>query len=243
MDLFRRFTVPSVAAQSCLPNAWIVFFDEGTPQQTREEFRELAVKLPLLRAEYCAEFSPQLARERTCHILPPEAEWLLTTRLDNDDALHRRFVETLQSHVRPGVREFINPTFGLILADGRLYRDRDNSNPFISFSEPVSDCHTVLIDQHPLLARHGPVRQFSLPDAWLQVVHGGNIVNAVRGSLISPSMVSPDALPTSLSGSLPNVGLGRILLYNCCSQMRGYIRRIVRLSRRLRERPIIQIVL
>lgn len=233
MQLFRQFTVPSVASQSRLPDAWLVFFDEGTPEATRNEFRQLAAKLPLLHAEHCREFTPMMVVERVRRIMGPTADWLLTTRLDNDDALHRRFIETVQSHARPGVREFINPTYGLILANRRLYRDRDYSNPFITLSEPALDCRTVLVDEHTLLARHGSVRQFALPDAWIQVVHGGNLVNQVRGVLISPTKVSPDALPPIPSASLANVGLGERLLYNCLSPFRRYAGRAWRRGRRI----------
>lgn len=233
MQLFRQFTVPSVASQSRLPDGWLVFFDEGTPDSTREEFRLLSARLPFLRAVYCSEFAPKLAVERACRIMAPRADWLLTTRLDNDDALNRRFIETVQSQARPGVREFINPACGLILADRRLYRYRDYSSPFITFSEPLADCLTVLIDQHPLLARHGPVRQFSLPDAWVQVVHGGNLVNGVRGVLISPTKVLPDAFPPDLGVSLVNVGFRERLLCNCFSPFRYLASRAWRRGRRM----------
>jgi hypothetical protein len=220
MELFRKFTVPSVATQSRLPDAWLVFFDEETPEATRDQFRQLAAQLPLLRAEYCGnlvseEFASQLWVERVRGVMAPATEWLITTRLDNDDALHRRFIETVQSLARPGVREFLNPTCGLILENGKLYRDRHDSNPFITLSEPAADCRTVFIDGHTRVASHWPVRQFALPDAWIQVVHGGNLVNRVRGVLISPTKVSPDALPPTPGATLATVRLGERLFYNC----------------------------
>jgi hypothetical protein len=233
MRLFRQTTLPSVASQSRLPDAWLVFFDEGTPEATRDEFRQLAARLPLLQAEYCGEFGPKLCAERIGRIMAPDADWLLTTRLDNDDALNRRFIETVQSVARPGVREFINPTYGLIVANGRLYRHRDYSNPFITLSEPAAGCRTVLIDQHGLLARHGPVRQFALPDAWIQVVHGGNLANQVRGVRISPTKVSPDALPPTLSVSVADVRLGELVLDNSFGRLRRYAGRAWRRGRRI----------
>jgi hypothetical protein len=233
MKLFRQFTFPSLAWQSRMPDAWLVFFDEGTPEATRDEFRQLAAELPLIHIEYCGELTQQLVIERVRRIIAPTADWVLTTRLDNDDALHRRFIETVQSHARPGVREFINPTYGLILANGRLYRQRDYSSPFITLSEPVSDCRTVWMDQHTLLARHGPVRQFALPDAWIQVVHGGNLVNQIRGVLISPTDASPGALFPTLRASLADVGFGERVLYNGLSPFRRYAGRAWRRGQRM----------
>lgn len=230
MELFRQFTLPSVASQSQLPDAWLVFFDECTPSASRGEFQRLTGEFPLLHVEYCRVFTPELVVERVRRIMAPSAEWLLTTRLDNDDALHRRFIETVQSHARDGISEFINPTNGLILANGQLYRHRDFSSPFITLSEPAAACRTVLIDQHPLLARHAPVRQFALPDAWVQVVHGGNLANAVRGVLVSPAMVSPDALPSTLSVSLVRVGRAKRTFYNYFTRLLLCARRAWRSS-------------
>lgn len=222
MRLFKEITFPSVVSQTRLPDAWLVFFDEGTPEATRAEFRQLAAELPLLRAEYCGELDSKLCAERIGRIMAPDVDWLLTTRLDNDDALNRRFIETLQCRVRPGEREFINPTCGLIVANGRLYRKRDYSSPFITLSEPAADYRTVWIDEHGLLARHGCVRQFSLPDAWIQVVHGGNLANHVRGVRISPTRVSPDALPPSLAATVSDVRLRELMLDNSFGLLRRY---------------------
>lgn len=228
MQLFRQVTYGSVASQSRLPDAWLVFFDEGTPEATRDELRELSSELPLLRVEYCREFDGRLWAERIGRILPPNVDWLLTTRLDNDDAIHRLFVETVQSHARPGVREFINPTHGLIVSNGCLYRKRDYSGHFITLSEPVADFRTVWMDEHRLLARHGRVRQVALPDAWIEVVHGGNLVNQVCGVRIAPGKVSSDAMPPYLSASLIDVRLGELLFENYLVRSRRWVRGVFR---------------
>jgi hypothetical protein len=233
MRLFRQITLPSVVCQSCQPDAWLVFFDERTPEETRAEFQQLATKVPLLKAEYCCEMTPELCAERIGRIKGRDVTWLLSTRLDNDDALNRRFIETLQSIARPGVREFINPTLGLIVANGRLYRKRDYSSPFITLSEPAGDCRTVWIDQHQRLARHGRVRQFALPDAWIQVVHGGNLANQVRGVRISPTNVSTDALATTLSASVARTGFADLMVDNTFGLLRRYSGSAWRRGRRM----------
>lgn len=214
MQLFEKVTVASVMAQSQLPDAWLVFFDENTPQSARDLFQRIAANLPQLRAEYCREFTAQVCAERISRRLPEGVDWLITTRLDNDDALNPRFIEGVRSLVHPGVREFINPTHGLIAAQGMLFRKRDYSSPFISLSEPLNGFSTVLIDQHQRLSRHGHVRQCSLTDAWIQVVHGSNLANQVRGVRVSPSMVSMQVLPPFLRESIWDVSMAQMVLDN-----------------------------
>jgi hypothetical protein len=202
-------------------------------QNPRDEFRQLTAGLPILQAEYCGVFGPEICADRVRRVVAADTEWLLTTRLDNDDALNPRFIETLQSEVRPGVREFINPTHGLIVANGKLYRHHDYSGPFISLSEPLEGCRTVWIDEHGLLSRHGSVRQFALRDAWIQVVHGGNLANQVRGVRISPTKVFPDVLPPALSASLVRVRLSGLIFANVSRLLRQYTIRAWRRGRRM----------
>lgn len=233
LRLFREITVPSVASQSIPPDGWLVFFDEDTPDEMRHQVRRLEVGFPLMRAEYCVEFNAQLVAERIRNAIPRDADWLLTTRLDNDDALNRLFVESVQRAARRGVREFINPTYGLIVANGCLYRKRDFSSPFMTLSEPVAGFQTVWIDQHQRLSRHGPVRQFALPDAWIQVVHGGNLANQVRGFRVSPSKVSPDTLPEALMASISTLRLSQLLIDNSVGLLRRYAGSAWRRGRRM----------
>lgn len=222
LRLFRDITMPSVVAQSRLPDHWLVFFDEDTPEETRRDVRRIEADFPLMRAEYCGEFNASVAAERIREIMVPGANWLLTTRLDNDDAVNRLFVESLQSAARPGVREFLNPTHGLIVANGRLYRKRDLSSPFITLSEPAAGFQTVWIDQHQRLSRHGPLRQFVLPDAWIQVIHGGNVANQVRGVRVSPSSVSPAVIPQALRASIAAPRMSEVLVDNSVGLLRRY---------------------
>jgi hypothetical protein len=228
LRLFKEITFASVASQSRLPDAWLVFFDEGTPDDFRDEFRQVAAELPILHEEYCGVFGLEVSTERIRRIIPSDADWLLTTRLDNDDALNPCFIETVRAQAHSGIREFLNPTQGLIVANGRAFRRRDYSSPFITLSEPVVGCSTVWIDQHQLLSRYGPVRQFALADAWIQVVHGGNLANHARGTRILPDRISHDTLPPWLRGTLIPVKWNRLLRDNIVDFLRKNANRVHR---------------
>lgn len=237
MRLFLDITVPSLAAQIRRPDQWLVFFDDNTPDKIRTLFEALRAKhlslTNILRAEYCTELTTDECARRIVSLAPEGTDWLLTTRLDNDDALHPHFIETVNRLCRPGVREFINPTRGLIVAGPRLYRKRDFSSPFISCSEPLSDCRTVWVDQHQRLARHGLVRQFGLRDAWIQVVHGGNLANQVRGVRACPSSVASGVMPDALAAAVMPLSMSDHLLDNSFGLTRRYIGSAVRRVRRM----------
>src|SRR5699024_5631983 len=70
--------------------------------------------------------------------------------------------------------------------DRRVYERTDRVNAFCSVVEPADAPLTCWVDWHNRLSRHMPVREIRGAPAWLQVVHGSNVSNRVRGRLTSP---------------------------------------------------------
>ncbi|MBK1634199.1 glycosyltransferase [Rhodovulum adriaticum] len=96
MGLFERYCLPSVARQSCTGFRWLVFFDRD-----RTRPREAAVRALLDRPGWAPVFvdSPSEMIE-SLRAQAPAQGLFLTTRLDNDDALHPDFVADVQARAR-----------------------------------------------------------------------------------------------------------------------------------------------
>jgi hypothetical protein len=106
---------------------------------------------------------------------------IITTRLDNDDAVARNFCERIQEEYR-GVREAINFPSGAQYVQGAVYSRLDPSNAFISLVAPRSkNGPTVFATRHDRLIDVAPVRQVRDHAMWMQVVHGLNINQPVVG--------------------------------------------------------------
>jgi len=224
IQLFRDATVASILLQTRAPDLWLVFFDEATPSFVRVEMEALGKEIGALKAEYCGELTTAVLEQCIRKNLPVGVDWLVTTRLDNDDALNPRFIEFLMANVMPGIREFINPKRGLIVSNGLLYRKRDYSSPFISFSEPVDEFRTVWLDQHHRLCRYATIKQLDLQDAWIQLVHGGNIANQVRGIRVLPRSIVDGLLPPAIQNTLKDVNLGEFIIANSFGLILRYVR-------------------
>jgi len=187
-SLFERYCLPSVAAQDCRDFRWIILFDKDTPAEFRERierYRDTQDFYPYYTGLFPGTGWAQAVRE----VLGDTHEsWLLTTPLDNDDSLARDFVSRLQQAVRSAGalrRGAFNMTNGAILANGRLYRCVHKSNAFASWLERYDEnMVTIGTIAHMTLAMHGPVTQVGGPAAWLQVVHGENVSNKIRGHRI-----------------------------------------------------------
>lgn len=186
IDLFERYTVPSVRRQTAGSLSWIVYLDPESPPWLRERLRPHVADglfTVLLRERVSWQ---DVARDVRA-VTGARGEILLTTNLDNDDALADDFADRVQALARRHRRAAIFLSSGLIARGDEVYLRRDDHNAFCSVAEPWDAPGTAWRDWHTLLDRHYPVVVEAGPPAWLQVVHGGNVSNRVRGRLVSPA--------------------------------------------------------
>ncbi|MEQ1882906.1 MAG: glycosyltransferase [Burkholderiales bacterium] len=233
MNLFKEVTVTSILRQRVQPDRWFVFFDVETPETTRQQLAELTGKVPILSPIFCKRCGPETYLRVVDEYLPASTDWIISTRIDNDDALHPNTLATVYESAEMGRREFINPTRGLVVANGKAYRKRDYSSPFISLSESRTEFATVWQGKHHQLNRHGSIRQIPSRDSWIQVIHGDNIANQVRGVRASPSTIDPDTLPPYLAKQLLDDGLLSLGLDNSIGLAGRYSRSALRRAKRM----------
>lgn len=182
--LFERYCTTSVARQS-LPVTWIVYLDPESPGWLFDRLRphvDAGVFRPVLRTSVDAADLAADLREA----IPRHSSHLLTTNLDNDDGLATDFVARLRSVApRPGpVAVYL--TRGLIVSGSGVYLRTDRHNAFCSVLEPWGEERTSWSEYHNQLGQVMPVVQLGGAPAWLQVVHGANVSNRVRGRLVAP---------------------------------------------------------
>ena len=109
-----------------------------------------------------------------------------------DDAIATRYVETVQDCFDNQAFQFLNFADGYQVSKNGVYRFRDGSNPFISLIERAEGFRTVLgCGNHSFLSKVGPIRQLLAVPGWLQVIHGRNLRNRVRGAPVSREELVP----------------------------------------------------
>ncbi|WP_421708485.1 glycosyltransferase [Algihabitans sp.] len=186
-DLFERFCLPSVLSQDETDFRWLIYFDEKTPDEFQERVRGYGDTR--IRSIFVPPGGATLDKVKA-HIraeLPDETPWILTTRLDNDDAIARDFCSRLRGSITGLEPHALNFSNGVIYADGRLFQHSDLSNAFISTLERTSEFETAWHGFHTEVSKFLPVNQLEGPPMWMQVVHDRNISNVVRGKLLSNS--------------------------------------------------------
>lgn len=98
--LFEQYCLQSIINQTCKEFDWIVLFDSKTPEIFKEKIRELQTKCPQLKPVFVepekGRYFAEIFRKEVSIRLTKGAGRLLTTYLDNDDALDIHFVEDIQ---------------------------------------------------------------------------------------------------------------------------------------------------
>lgn len=180
LKLMRRFLIPSLAGQECQSFEWLVLSYDRSPM--REQLEDAIRRVPGSRVVLYSDGDKYHERMREAIRETLSHPMVMTTRIDSDDAISRRFVRVCQMHAR-GVEEtrafnFLN---GVRWWRGRLLRWSATSNPFVSLLEPSSELDTVYRYSHLEVAKRYPIRQIggSVPDCMI-VCHGDNVANRVN---------------------------------------------------------------
>jgi hypothetical protein len=192
-DLFEKYCLPSVAAQTNQNFEWILFFDIKTPQQFISRIKE-AQSIRYFHAYYTDLFDSSGWRESIYRLFgEPRTPALLTSILDSDDSLCGDYVDTLQKVAKDHVAKSrggdlplaLNFTNGYVLSNGRLYAHRHTCNAFVNWLEPYDSSARTAGNMNHIedIPKWGKDIQIDRPGAWLQVVHGGNVSNRIRGRL------------------------------------------------------------
>ena len=187
MALFARYCLPSVAAQRERAFRWLVFFDRARSAPWLGEIERLAARAPFepLFLDDAAALVPLVAAQA------PAAGVFVTSRLDNDDVLHRDHIGRVRRAAEQGLAAgaatpFIVDVRTLLWWDPargtvRVIPPREVS-PYASLVErtvPGTPPVTVLAAAHNRLDRvFGPPRLIDGPV--LTLIHDRNVANGRR---------------------------------------------------------------
>lgn len=184
-QLFERYCLPSVRAQSNQDFHWLIYLDPQSPDWLRRRIDDLGTD-GLFTAKYRESVSREDLRADIDEVVSGTPDRLVTTNLDNDDGLAIDFVERVR-RADPGQGRYaVYLEWGLIRSSDRVYLRHDDSNAFCSVVEPWREPMTCWFDWHNTLEQHMPVIRVQGEPSWLQVVHQANVSNRVRGRLVGP---------------------------------------------------------
>ncbi len=210
ISLFKEYCLPSVLNQTTKDFLWLIFFDVDTPS----EFRPFILELEdheLIKICYCKGNGDFFA----CYLddvktkVRPGIRWIVTTRLDNDDILHKNALEIIQQNFIERDKFMISLSSGYVMDIKRkiLSHYFYPMSPFISLIEdaqknPVgifAKPHTQWPSLRLFIYKEIYLDFFNQAERqsrfilkhplWIQVFHGNNVSNSFyRGLPVLKSM-------------------------------------------------------
>lgn len=175
--IFENFCAPSIRNQTSNNFLWLLAVHPDTPKwfikRTREAYKDCIII-----------FSNSVGNVNWGSIPKKNDEKrLLTTRLDNDDALHCDFVNQVQKIAkRQTAICALNAPCGYNLDQKNLicYPLYKRSNQFISLLE-FGTFSTVYCRDHPRIGKEFRTLEFAVnTPMWIQGINGTNIWNRIR---------------------------------------------------------------
>ncbi|MDD9947128.1 MAG: glycosyltransferase [Myxococcales bacterium] len=176
-DLFERFCAPSLQAQTQQNFRALLLLDDRTPERYRRRLERLQAACRLLPC-YLSSGDRGVVQRAIEQVVSGDVSHVISTTLDNDDALARDFVARVQAEFRGQDFEFLNYPSGyrLRLPGCRLHSCQLESNPFLTLFEARQGARTIYAYlPHSTLARRHPIRDAGCEPMWLQVVHDKNL--------------------------------------------------------------------
>ena len=135
LSLFEQYCLPSIAGQRGADFQWLVFFDAESPDWFRKKIEAFRPMITPMYIEGEASDAVIVDSIKAAGLV--KTPYLLTTRVDNDDALAKGHLARVEHAFKEQQREFLEFPFGLQLFRGHLYNVYWPSNAFLSLVEKV----------------------------------------------------------------------------------------------------------
>ena len=198
-ELFENYCFHSVKNQSNQNFKWFVFFDVNTPDEYVTKIQDYKDSYD----NFCPFFIDGMENYLPSIIeninLNCDQEYLITSRLDNDDSLHKNYVNEVQSYFDSQDYLAIDIVDGYTLLTGdkvRLGLKKHLYNPFISLIEKKENFKTVWYRDHTQWKYEKRILRVKNKLLWLTVIHPKNKVNEFTGfGEVSPQTLKEFNIP------------------------------------------------
>src|SRR5690606_38117903 len=160
LTLFETIAAPSVAAQTSPEFTWLLVVDRRMPAAARQRLDRAVAGLPqavVLPVEFKTDFRPTVVRWCRERADQAGASNVLTTRLDDDDALRVDALERLQSETEEFARTSPHRYAVLSFNLGCMWlptfrhgytRYHDSLALGLSLVEPAEECRSIYSKPH-----------------------------------------------------------------------------------------------
>lgn len=187
MELFKRYCLPSVEAQTFQDFDWYILVNHDFPGLTAEHCNELQ-RLGQKRGRTWIrglsapwnESQPEIGSMLNEHY---QGQWVCSTRLDSDDMLQRSFFEVLNWNTQQEKEMWLSFRYGYMVKGDYAAPRTYEVNPFLSYVEFANPFKSVYNVSHIAANRSSTPFKVLPVVGWAQVDHGDNIKNHAKAKV------------------------------------------------------------
>lgn len=182
--LFFELAYPTLLSQTTRNFKWILLLDENSPVSVLNKIRGLDIDNLLFFV-----FTSNENLQRDINLFLKETvnsnDLVITTTLDSDDGLMPYAIENIQkiavsyNSLPLGINIFRG--YIVNVQTGVFFKKSFRSNPFYSLVEMGIDFKTCLYKEHMYMSSTFNTIELNDMYYWIQNIHGGNILNQVKG--------------------------------------------------------------
>lgn len=189
--LFEKYCMPSMIEQSNNNFIWLVLFSSDTPAKYLQKIEKYKLQFSFFKPLFLKNgdyLSIQKAfNEEYPKYLKASDQYLITSRIDNDDAFHKDMIKEVQNRFNRQNDIFLSFIYGLQYDINKkvLARIHFERNHFISRIEKISNSiETVITHDHTQIEKIAKVIFINnkRKPMWLEIIHEGNIFNEFYSS-------------------------------------------------------------
>ncbi len=207
-ELFKNYCFPSVKNQTNQNFKWLVFFDVTTPEIYKEKIKKFEVEYQNFTPFFIDGmelFIPSIIETVT---RLDTKKYIITSRLDNDDCLHKNYINVVQSYFDNQNYMAIDIVEGYGMKVGKnvkIGKMLHSYNPYISLIELKQNFKTVWHKGHTHWKYEKNILEVTNKPSWLTIIHLKNKSNKFRGfGAVEPTVLEDFNIHPTVLKSLKN---------------------------------------
>lgn len=184
LELFANYCFPSVSNQTNQNFEWLLYFDVSTSENHKNKIAKIIGNKTNIKTFFIdgmPVFNESIIKYVEENI---STEYLITSRIDNDDCIHKDFINEIQKHFDKQDFLAIDNIEGYTLQiepNFILGKKEHIFNPFISLIEKNDNPKTVWHYVHNMWKKEPRLIHVTEKRLWLSIIHGKNKVNEFDG--------------------------------------------------------------
>lgn len=195
LDLFEKFCLPTIQGQSEKNFHWLLYCDVKTNPDDLQKINSLIQNIPNARIRHVAHMDDLIVDFKN-FITSAATEFIITSRLDNDDGLSVDYISSVQKLFKEKDQHLVNFCTGIsydihnrvLTSNPKFFLNHYGS--LIENKKPADELITIMGFHHTAPPAMVSIENVTGNIRWLKIIHDRNAKSQQRGKILYSRSVS-----------------------------------------------------